>query len=586
MNNTSSPIIANWQQISQTGVIPNGMSLLREDREFHIVKERTISEEKTGKKKMRLTGIVQKADVYNENGRRYDSGVLTEAVDVIQESINNRKVMGEFDHPCFTSSDFRVLTIDGWKEFKDIKEGDRVYSLKDGVMVESRVNKIIDEQYTGSVYNFKGNNIDTTVTSPHRMLLIKRPDRGYDEIYATAKEIYDDRKAFSHSSIPRTGGWEGTNPEFITIPGIAKSDLSVSEKHYKHDITEDLKIDTKIFAAFMGIYLAEGNLNGHSVIISQFKEHTKAAIKELLSQFPFEWNEDKRGFNVSDIRLAKYLEPLGDCYNKYIPHEIKQLSIPYLEELIDWFSLGDGRNVDYESDNGCVYNRRAIFSVSKKLIQDLHECLIKSGGCGNLQKIIATKDYMFAGHLIEAKNKSPLWQLHIATTKNIHLDPRFLEITEEHYDGNIYCLSVDHGNFYVEQNNKSYWTGNCDAKIHMDRVSHLMTKVWMENNNVLGELEVIEDMPCGQMLAALVRAGVTVGISSRGVGDMRPVVSEGTEAYEVLPGYRFVTWDVVAEPSVKEAELSVMESKQRKIFLQKRNVEQELIKEIINRFRG
>jgi hypothetical protein len=123
-----------------------------------------------------------------------------------------------------------------------------------------------------------------------------------------------------------------------------------------------------------------------------------------------------------------------------------------------------------------------------------------------------------------------------------------------------------------------------DAKIHMDRVSHLMTKVWMEGKNVLGELEVIEDMPCGQMLAALIRADVTVGISSRGIGDMKPSMTEGMqEAYEVMPGYRFVTWDTVAEPSVKEAELSVMESKQR-ILSRQRQIEQEIIAEITKRF--
>lgn len=125
-----------------------------------------------------------------------------------------------------------------------------------------------------------------------------------------------------------------------------------------------------------------------------------------------------------------------------------------------------------------------------------------------------------------------------------------------------------------------------DAKIHMDRVSHIMTKVWMEGKNVIGELEVLEDMPCGQMLAALVRAGVTVGISSRGIGDLKPTVTESMqEAYEVLPGYRFVTWDTVAEPSVKGAELSVMESKQRRLA-QKGEVEKKLLEEIANRFRS
>ncbi|MEE8568058.1 MAG: hypothetical protein V3S81_05565 [Anaerolineales bacterium] len=103
-----------------------------------------------------------------------------------------------------------------------------------------------------------------------------------------------------------------------------------------------------------------------------------------------------------------------------------------------------------------------------------------------------------------------------------------------------------------------------DAKIHLDRVSHLITKVWMEGKYVYGEAEVLEGTPQGQTLAALLRAGVQVGISSRGVGDME-IVSEGTdsEQYIVQEGYEFVTWDVVGEPSVEEATMSVMESRKR-----------------------
>lgn len=103
-----------------------------------------------------------------------------------------------------------------------------------------------------------------------------------------------------------------------------------------------------------------------------------------------------------------------------------------------------------------------------------------------------------------------------------------------------------------------------DAKIHLDRVSHLITKVWMEGRLVYGEAEVIEGTDCGRNLAALLRSGVQVGISSRGVGDME-VVNENMddEHYVVQEGYRFVTWDVVGEPSVHEATLSVMESKNR-----------------------
>lgn len=127
-----------------------------------------------------------------------------------------------------------------------------------------------------------------------------------------------------------------------------------------------------------------------------------------------------------------------------------------------------------------------------------------------------------------------------------------------------------------------------DAKIHLERVSHLITKVWMEGKYVYGEAEVIEDTDQGHNLAALLRARVKIGISSRGVGDME-VVNEGSdnEKYVVQPGYRFVTWDVVGEPSVQEATLSVMEGLQAKrkgiinrTKLRKSNPEYALVEEL------
>lgn len=106
-----------------------------------------------------------------------------------------------------------------------------------------------------------------------------------------------------------------------------------------------------------------------------------------------------------------------------------------------------------------------------------------------------------------------------------------------------------------------------DAKIHLDRISHLITKLWLDNKTVYGELEVLNDdrCPCGSMLACYLDRGVQVGVSSRGVGDMEIVMHEGEDTYEVQPGFRFVTFDAVAEPSVKGTQLQRLnESLQRK----------------------
>jgi hypothetical protein len=103
-----------------------------------------------------------------------------------------------------------------------------------------------------------------------------------------------------------------------------------------------------------------------------------------------------------------------------------------------------------------------------------------------------------------------------------------------------------------------------DAKIHLDRVSHLITKVWMDGKKVYGEAEVLDAQPYGRCLRGLFEQKVNTGISSRGVGDMEVRESGGQEFYEVLEGYSFVTWDAVAEPSVHGAQLRpVAECKQR-----------------------
>jgi hypothetical protein len=113
----------------------------------------------------------------------------------------------------------------------------------------------------------------------------------------------------------------------------------------------------------------------------------------------------------------------------------------------------------------------------------------------------------------------------------------------------------------MENNGCSFWTGNSDAKIHMERVSHLITKLWIENKTVYGQIEVINDSrcPCGSMLSCYIDRGIQIGISSRGVGDMEVTMNEGEESYTVQPGFKFITFDAVAEPSVKGTQLQKLE---------------------------
>jgi len=555
--------------IALTGILPEGSQLIVDTMPLRIINfKKAITEGKDGKHPiMRCMGVFQKADLKNGNGRVYPESILKEAVADMQEAIKNRQVPGEFDHPCLTSPDFKVLTCDGWKKFEDIKEGDFVYSRVDGIMVKSRVNAIINEQYEGQAYKLEGRYINSGFKAPHKIIMETRKD-GYvpKQIEATLQEIYTDRKKFNKNIIPRKARWTGNDQSTYTIPGIPKEELkALTENYYNAAITDDLHIDTKTFASFLGLWLAEGCIvNGprsYRVNIFQTKDDYKPIIREMLSKFPngLKWQETDNSFYLSDARLHKYLSKLGNKYTKYIPEDIKALDAIYLEELVYWFQIGDGR-----LKNG----RSNVFTVSEKLINDLHECYVKSGGCCYSTTIITENDYTFAGRVIKAENKKPLYQLTLSDMEGIHLDDRFLKIEPFQHKGNIYCLTTEHGNFYMEQDGCSFWTGNCDAKIHLDRISHVMTRLWMENKTVYGEIEIFNDARCplGNMLACYLERGLNVGVSSRGVGDMELVMREGEDVYEVQDGFKFVTFDVVAEPSVAGTQLKQMnESLERRI---------------------
>lgn len=542
--------------IAETGQVPVGMKLIRDTFNFKVIdKKNVVVEDVNGRdqKVMRVTGLFQEGDKPNANLRTYSTrDVLRPAVEAIQKDVERRAVLGEYDHPCITTPEFDALTPNGWKQFRDISIGDTVYSRVDGNMVESMVIGIVDKPFDGTVYDFDGRFIDTSFTGDHKVIMDTRNGK---QVQATVSEIVRDRKSYNKHKIPKVAGWDGENPKYITIPAV---DIAISKNRYKNDPTKDLQIKAEVFVSFLGLWLAEGSLVSNTgIFISQIKNDYLVEIEEMLSKFPQElkWEKHKKGYYLADIRLRKYLELLGNKYTKYVPENVKRLSAELLEHLVYWFQIGDGRK---------KHSRNEIFSVSKQLIDDLHECHVKSGGSGTRSIVEPKCDYEFAGHTIVATRKQVLHQLSLSDKSGIYLDDRFLKITPRQHTGNVYCLMTEHGSFYMKHNGHSFWTGNCDAKIHLDRVSHVITKLWIEDRKVYGEAEILHKLPLGACLRGLFEHKVEVGISSRGVGDMEIQESGGREYYRVMPGYSFVTWDAVAEPSVTGAILNIQESLQKR----------------------
>lgn len=531
-----------------------------------IFNEMDLKESTGAEKHLKFRGKFQEADAVNKNKRLYPQSVLEDNVKKLEKCMNEGGLIGELDHPCLVDNDFEVLTPNGWKHFNEIRQGDSVFSRNDdGEMIPSKVHAVIDAPYDGKAFEVKGNAINCTFTAPHKFLMCGRQDynKSTKNVYATIEEIFENRTKYSHMNIPKTATWTGIDKKYFTIPGVIRQRIA--------GCGEDLHIDTNKFVLFMGLYLSEGHIsnqkNSNRIVISQKTEIGKKLIREFLSNFHEEiiWKEFSEGFHTSDARLYDYLIPLGNKYQKFVPQEIKELSSEYLEKLILAFAVGDGRIItskdkgksfrnhkgnlnDLKVDTG-KYSRFSFFSVSKKLIQDLHECVVKIGMAGSFSVVEPKLDYMYAGRIIKAANKKPLYNLEILRSKSIHLDPRFLNINEKHHTGKIYCLTTEHGNFYMKYKGKSFWTGNCDSIVHFKDASHKITKLWWEGKTLMGE-GVILNTPCGKILRSLISDGVRIGISSRGVGS-GSVNENGILV--IGESYKLITFDTVSDPSTYSA---------------------------------
>ena len=89
--------------------------------------------------------------------------------------------------------------------------------------------------------------------------------------------------------------------------------------------------------------------------------------------------------------------------------------------------------------------------------------------------------------------------------------------------------------------------------INLQNVSHNVVKCWWDGDDVMGDVEILPT-PAGNILKALFGSGITIGISSRGMGSVSDNLSEGT--VEVQDDYDLLCFDFVSTPSTQGAFLS------------------------------
>ena len=102
---------------------------------------------------------------------------------------------------------------------------------------------------------------------------------------------------------------------------------------------------------------------------------------------------------------------------------------------------------------------------------------------------------------------------------------------------------VKNGNAYGELDHPE------SAVVSLKNASHIVKDLWWKGNDLCGRVELL-NTPAGNIVKEIIKAGHTIGISSRGTGSVQPT-NENT--LEVQPDFELVCWDFVSNPSTHGA---------------------------------
>lgn len=86
--------------------------------------------------------------------------------------------------------------------------------------------------------------------------------------------------------------------------------------------------------------------------------------------------------------------------------------------------------------------------------------------------------------------------------------------------------------------------------INLKNSSHTIRKIWWDGDKIMGQIEIFSDAgekgtTSGRIVGALVNNGLTVGVSSRGMGSLKEI----SGVMEVQDDFELLTWDFVSNPS-------------------------------------
>ncbi len=307
-------------------------------------------------------------------------------------------------HGHCVDKDTEILTKFGWKKYNELNINDIIYSYNPdtNVLEYDTVNKIIiNSNYTGKMYDFKGKGIHMTVTDGHRI-----PFKNSGNIYSVqiASKFFTKYKASIFKSF-----------NFNNL-GVNLSDNLL-----------------KLY-----IYLAaDGNITNTTLCRFSFKKQRKIeAIEEVL--------------NFLNIKYSKNFSNGTTRINFQMPEELYTWNIKGLDTKLLNATRHQAELIksSYKVTDG---NRDLIFTSKKSEVDILQHLFVLNG--------FSCKVHIRIGHGFSVKAAYQLSVTDSQTQLLTNISKRFNIV--ENYNDLVWCIQCTNGNFIARKSGSVFLTGNC-----------------------------------------------------------------------------------------------------------------------------
>lgn len=338
------------------------------------------------------------------------------------------------------SDDTQVVTYSGFKNWQDMKKGDSILGVKDGIITETQIEEIYSYSFDGLMINIKNGKIDLLVTPNH--------DVYFAPLGRNPQKIHADSLFMDCS-----WGWIPLQyPSDIKTEEDIDIGLYIERPKLDYPLMAHQKYTRRIFPAsllleLMGFYISDGSpLKQHHSIYPVFNHiRNQKRLIEIIELLGLKYGiYEKRKVVVFNDFLGRYLLRCGDrAPRKHIPFELFSYNLQYLYDGL--------MQADADKD------KRHYYTSSKLLAEQFVLLCTLLGKQGN-DHIKPPKTSIWKKTGQKIIGRYPYHTISISSHPYTWIEKKYVTTTP--YKGTVWCFKTTTGNFFTTRGKTIILSGN------------------------------------------------------------------------------------------------------------------------------